>query len=50
MSNVVLETDNGIIALALDLYYKEVIKREGSPEIADRALALYLKYRDMPDE
>jgi heme oxygenase len=49
-SNVVLESDNGIISIALKLYAERVEEMEGSPELADRALQLYLEYRDKTDE
>jgi len=44
-----LDTDTGIIAAALYVYYLEVVELQGSDQLADRAYGLYLKYRDMEE-
>lgn len=47
--DVVFASDNGLIALALMVYHRQVLEQDGSQELADRAYELYLKYRDMED-
>lgn len=46
MTKPVYTTDNGLIALALYVYWQEA-QHAGDPELADRAYQLYLQYRDM---
>jgi hypothetical protein len=49
MNDELLNTDNGIIAAALMLYHNAVEQNGGPAKLADRAYALYLKYRDMEE-
>ena len=41
----VYTTDNGLIALALYVYWEQA-QYAGDPKLADRAYQLYLQYRD----
>lgn len=46
MTQPVYTTDNGLIALALYVYWEQA-QYAGDPKLADRAYQLYLQYRDM---
>lgn len=47
MENRVLETDNGIIAVALQLYSDWVITNGSNIALSDRAGELAIKYRNL---
>lgn len=46
----VLDTDNGIIAIALQLYVDQIEKDQGCNVLYNRALKLYYIYRDKTNE
>lgn len=49
MSDLVFETDNGIIALALAMYVKTATELEGDQRLIDRASELEFIFKNKPD-
>lgn len=49
MSDAVLDSDNGIIAIALKVYIDLIESEGGDIALYERAIELYLKYRDLPE-
>lgn len=50
MSEIVLESDNGIIAVALKIYLEYIERENGDPALYERTLELYHNYRDKENE
>lgn len=49
MSDLVFETDNGIIALALAMYVKTASELGGDQRLIDRASELEFIFKNKPD-
>lgn len=48
-TDVVLETENGLISIALSMYAQQVLNAGGSNELYQKAMDLHYKFRDMKD-